>query len=149
MRTRSFFAAVAFVGSAGVLAAASPDRSIFNGKVKWEEKYPKAYTAEGGEKPGVEVFGTYETPAGWEAKAVQLDYWPKAGGTLKTVEGIKLDGGRFGAIDPKTKKVVPFKAPIDPGEWNVKLVVSYERKENGKTVEAVPVTAAFKVVEVK
>lgn len=150
MRTRSFVAAAAFAGLAGLVAAAAPpDRSIFNGKVKWADKQPTAYPAAGDEKAGVELFGTYETPAGWEAKAVHLEYWPKAGGTLKTVDGIKLDGGRFGAVDPKTKKVVPFKAATDRGEWNIKLVVTYERKENGVAAEEVPVTAAFKVVEVK
>ncbi|MBX9580372.1 MAG: hypothetical protein K2X87_08700 [Gemmataceae bacterium] len=149
MRTRSFFAAVTFVGLAGVLAAAPPDRSIFNGKVKWAEKHPKAYPAEADGKPGVLIFGTYETPKGWTAKSVELSYWPKDGGLTKSVEGIKLDGGKFGMIDPKTKKVVPFKAETGAGGWNLLLVVTYERKENGETAEEVPVAATLTTLEVK
>ncbi|MBX9628215.1 MAG: hypothetical protein K2X82_30735 [Gemmataceae bacterium] len=147
MRIRALVAAVVFAGLIGAMAAAD-DKPDWSGKVGWAEVPVKTYPAVNGGKPGVIVFGTYEPVKGWEAKKVVLNYIPRAGGSPKDVEGVKLADGKFGAIDPKTKKVVPLKLPFEPGKWTMRVIVTYERKEDGETVEA-PVQTSWEHVEVK
>ncbi|MDB5309031.1 MAG: hypothetical protein JWO38_3233 [Gemmataceae bacterium] len=148
MSARLFLAAVVFAGLFGSLVAAPPDPKLWIGKVKWADKYPKTYAAAGGETGGVEVVGTYETPDGWEAKEVQVDYLPKTGGVVKTVKPVKLAAGKWGAIDDTTKKVIPAKVPLAPGPWTVRVLITYQRTVDGAT-ERVPVMTSFAHVEVK
>lgn len=145
---RTLTAALALVGFAAFAASAPPDKTMLNGVVKWAEKHPKVYTPAAGEKPGVEVFGKYDVPAGWEVKSIQLDYMPKDGGKITTVEKVKMQDGKFGAVDPKSKKVTPMKVPIEPGKWSVKAVIVYEWKD-GEKVTSVPVTSSLETIEVK
>lgn len=149
MRTRSLLFAAAFVGPVGFLAADPPPKPDWTGKVKWVDKYPKAYPAEKDEKPGVEVFGKYEAPEGWVDTGIEFNYYPKAGGSPKRVDKVARAEGKFGAIDRKTDKVVPLKVPLDPGEWTVWVMMTYERRENGRVLETVQVTTPLVNVEVK
>lgn len=149
MRIRVFLVAVVFAGLISATAAAD-DKPDWSGKVGWAEVPLKAYPAEGDKKPGVIVLGTYEPVKGWEAKKVVLNYIPRAGGSPKDAKAddLELADGKFGAVDPKTKKVVPLKLPFQPGKWTMRVIVTYERKENGETVE-VPVQTSWEHIEVK
>jgi hypothetical protein len=148
MSTRLILTAALPAVLLGSLTAAPPDLELWAGKVKWAGGYPKPYPAAGGVPGGIEVIGSYETPDGWEAKEVQVDYFPKKGGVINTVKPVKLAGGKWGAVDGTTKTVVPAKVPLAAGEWTVRTLITYQRTVNG-AVETVPVQTSFAHVEVK
>ena len=128
----------------GNLAATEPPEVNWTGTLNWSDTYPKAYVGEAGAKGGIEVLGKYDVPKGWEAKAVQFDYYPKGGGTLKTVKTVKLVSGVF---DEKAKRVVPDKIPLDTGTWSVRIVVWYgSASDKSKRVEVV---TSWQNIEVK
>lgn len=148
MSARLLFTAALSAVVLGAATAAQPDPDLWAGKVKWADGYPKPYLATDDAPGGVELVGTFETPDGWEAKAVQVDYFPKAGGELKSAKAVKLVGGKWGAVDAATKKVVPARITLAAGEWTVRVLVTYQRTVNA-AVETVPVQTAFVHVEVK
>lgn len=149
MRTRAFLAATLFGGLTG-LSVVADDKPDWSGKVGFDEVPLKVYPARGDEKPGVEVRGFYKEQTGWEAKKVVLNYIPRAGGSPKDAKAddLKLADGKFGAVDPKTKKMVPARVSLPPGKWTVRVIVTYEREEDGERVE-VPVQTSWEHVEVK
>jgi hypothetical protein len=138
---------VLFVPAFTPLAVAEPPKVDWTGRLKWAEKYPKAYPAVGKSKGGVEVLGSYEVPEGWVAQEVQFDYFPKGGGILKTDKTVKLVSGQWGVLDNKTKKAIPAKIPLDKGVWSVRIVVWYApAKAAGQLVEVV---TSWENIEVK
>ena len=147
MRSMLFILAAMCLLRGGNLAAAEPPEVNWDGTLNWSDKYPKAYVGEAGAKGGIEVLGKYDVPKGWEAKDVQFDYYPKGGGTLKTVKTVKLVSGEWGVFDEKAKRVVPDKIPLEKGVWSVRIVVWYGSSDKaGKRVEVV---TSWENIEVK
>lgn len=148
MRSALFLmCAVALGPASGPPAAAEPPKVDWTGKLKWADGFPKAYPATDDAKGGVELFGMYEVPEGWAAQDVQFDYFPKGGGVLRTAKTVKLAGGKWGAVDDKTKKVTPARVPLDKGVWSVRIVVWYApAKQAGPPVMVV---TSWQNVEVK
>ncbi|MBX9623632.1 MAG: hypothetical protein K2X82_07440 [Gemmataceae bacterium] len=114
----------------------------WTGKVTWAEKYPKTVRAAKDEKAGVMVLGEYAEPKGWTAESAVVQYMSKTqGGGMRNFDEVRLQNGKFGAIDPKTKAVVPVRVPTEAGEWVLWVLITYERKEGDGVAETAPITS--------
>jgi len=79
------------------------------------------------QKGGVTVFGTY-APAvgGWMVGTAELSAAPKAGGVTKRFT-LERQNNTFGTYDVGTNTMVPAKASLDGGEYNVWVTVTFGR----------------------
>jgi hypothetical protein len=122
--------------SAPTAVKVEPTPLLEPGEADWAEGYPKVIPAGKEARGAVELYGTCEAKPGWTLKAATYSYIPKAGGPLSAPAPLTIIGKHWGQPDPKDpSKVTPAKAPMEKGEWAVRVDFAFEGKNaTGQTV---------------
>ena len=100
-------------------------------------------------KGGVNVYGTYAPPIGWQVGPGKCSVAPKAGG-VTTEYPIDRTQGAFGFYHAGTNSVLPARIELDPGEYNVWVTITFSYTDPIKGIpQSVPVSTAIVGVKVK